>query len=129
MTDLFWVIFAGFLWLIGSASIGIMDLVSFHWHKAPKWMKRRKQFWDPQVSWKNKWKEGSTTEERFKFSSTILVSLTDGWHLAKSLMLNSYVAAISIVSMMYLDWSFLAGCGIFIVFKMLYGLGFYTMYR
>lgn len=59
-------------------------------------------FWNPQVSWKNKWAQPypqpATHEwyyfgfypeykERFPYSSTIFVFLTDAWHLAKFLML------------------------------------------
>lgn len=41
-------------------------------------------FWNPRLSWINKWKfqqVGKT--ERFFLSSTVLVFLTDGWHLMK----------------------------------------------
>lgn len=58
-------------------------------------------WWDPMKSWKNKWKSPlqpptkkwyyfgflPENEEKFPFSSTILVFLTDAWHLAKFLML------------------------------------------
>jgi hypothetical protein len=59
-------------------------------------------FWNPQVSWKNKWAQpypqpaphewyyfGFYPEykERFPYSSTIFVFLTDAWHLFKFLML------------------------------------------
>ena len=38
-------------------------------------------FWNPAISWRNKWKDGSTTKERFFLSSTLLVFTTDAWHL------------------------------------------------
>lgn len=59
-------------------------------------------FWNPQVSWKNKWAQPFSQppedkwyyfgfvppyKERFPYSSTIFVFLTDAWHLAKALML------------------------------------------
>ena len=38
-------------------------------------------FWNKSVSWKNKWKNGDQAQgEAFPGSSTIFVSLTDGWH-------------------------------------------------
>lgn len=44
-----------------------------------------REFWDNQISWRNKWKLDShgnaTRVERFPLSSTILVFLTDAWHL------------------------------------------------
>lgn len=43
-------------------------------------------FWDPDVSWKNKWKNGNHEEgPRFLGSTTIFVALTDGWHLMEFL--------------------------------------------
>ena len=39
-----------------------------------------KQFWDNQLSWKNKYKADGSTE-RFPGSTTIFVSATDGYHL------------------------------------------------
>ena len=45
-----------------------------------------KQFWDVKLSWRNKWKNGDPDQgERFLFSSSLLVWLTDGWHLFKML--------------------------------------------
>ncbi|WP_125077717.1 hypothetical protein [Rufibacter latericius] len=40
------------------------------------------QFWNPQISWSAKWKNGDPKQgEAFPLSSTVLVFLTDGWHL------------------------------------------------
>lgn len=44
-------------------------------------------FWNPDISWVNKWRK-PPYEERFLFSSTILVFLTDAWHLFKALMIG-----------------------------------------
>ena len=39
-------------------------------------------FWDKHQSWKNKWKNGNPKDgERFLGSSTLLVWITDAWHL------------------------------------------------
>ena len=43
-------------------------------------------FFDPDVSWRNKWKNGNPEEgPRFLGSSTIFVGFTDAWHLAELL--------------------------------------------
>jgi hypothetical protein len=40
------------------------------------------------MSWRNKWQWGDKANgEKFFLSSTMLSFLTDGWHLAKALML------------------------------------------
>ena len=47
-------------------------------------------FWDKHQSWKNKWKNGNPKDgERFLGSSTLLVWITDAWHLFTGL---SYMA-------------------------------------
>jgi len=46
-------------------------------------------FWDPKESWINKWSTPYVpNKEKFLFSSTILVFLTDAWHLFKALMIG-----------------------------------------
>ena len=49
----------------------------------------KNQNWiNPVLSWKNKWKNGDPDKgEKFLFSSTALVCLTDLWHLSKFIML------------------------------------------
>lgn len=47
------------------------------------------QFWNPRISWKNKyvdWDKGDR-QPAFFLSTTALVFLTDGWHLANTLSL------------------------------------------
>lgn len=43
------------------------------------------QFWNPSLSWRNKWKNGDPAQgEKFFLSSTLLVGLTDGYHLLRT---------------------------------------------
>jgi hypothetical protein len=52
-------------------------------------------FWDWRISWRNKWKNGDILQgEKFLFSSTIFVFLTDAWHLFKALMLLFIILSI-----------------------------------
>ena len=34
---------------------GIMDVINFHFHKAPKWMRDRRSFWGKKAMENNKW--------------------------------------------------------------------------
>lgn len=69
---------------------GITDTLQFHYERsfARKW---NPQFWDPALSWKNKYlkdKAGNLLkplEPRFFGSTTFLVFITDAWHLFKFL--------------------------------------------
>lgn len=66
---------------------GYMDVLQFHWQKFKnKHRKSDSWFWSPALSWKNKYKDKDPVKgEKFLFSTTFLVSLTDGWHLMKLL--------------------------------------------
>lgn len=58
----------------------IQDKLQFHFDNSI--FSKLGNFWNPQQSWKNKWKNGNKEEgEKFFLSSTLLVSLTDAWHL------------------------------------------------
>lgn len=58
----------------------IQDKLQFHFENSI--FSKLGNFWNPQQSWKNKWKNGNKEEgEKFFLSSTLLVSLTDAWHL------------------------------------------------
>lgn len=66
------------------------------------------KYWDPYESWIYKWKYPLTVptkhwyyfkiypryEERFPYSSTIFVWLTDAWHLFKAIMLMCLMLAV-----------------------------------
>jgi len=63
----------------------IVDKISFHYYTSI-FRNLRHRFWCPSESWKNKWMGGiKDNGERFLFSSTILVWVTDAWHLFQKL--------------------------------------------
>ena len=66
----------------------VMDTLSTRYYVSIFGNFKNRQFWDWNMSWRNKWQWGEKENgEKFFLSSTILSFLTDGWHLAKSLML------------------------------------------
>lgn len=76
----------------------IMDVIQFKWSSSifnritnPSLIK----YMNPNLSWKNKWKDDLKTE-RFVGSSTVFVFITDFWHLLKMLMI--VMIALSIVN-------------------------------
>jgi hypothetical protein len=97
-----------FLSLAGICN-AIMDSILFHWDKSI--FKGSKLEWwaNPKVSYKNKWKNHSNSEdgekfknkwknhsnsedgEKFSGSSTIFVWVTDLWHFAQSFMITFFV--------------------------------------
>lgn len=95
MTSLFFIAMAGFF-------NSIMDILFTNYSGSVFALLDKPLFWNPQVSWKNKWAQPYPQppenkwyyfgfippyKERFAYSSTIFVFLTDGWHLSKALML------------------------------------------
>lgn len=82
---------------------GIMDTLQFHY--ASSIFPPGSKFWDPAVSWRNKYKNGSPSQgPRFPGSTTIFVALTDGWHLAKAFNLAFYRLAIVMAAAAF--WQF-----------------------
>jgi hypothetical protein len=62
----------------------VMDKIQFHYNKSIFKNFKNQQFWNPKLSWINKWKNGNKKNgEKFLFSSTLFVFTTDAWHLAK----------------------------------------------
>ena len=84
-----------FLSLAGICN-AIMDSILFHWDKSI--FKGSKLEWwaNPKVSYKNKWKNHSNSEdgEKFPGSSTIFVFITDLWHFAQSFMITFFVLGV-----------------------------------
>lgn len=84
-----------FLSLAGICN-AIMDTILFHWDKSI--FKGSKLEWwaNPEVSYKNKWKNHSNSEdgEKFPGSSTIFVFITDLWHFAQSFMITFFVLGV-----------------------------------
>ncbi len=83
--------------LCASVSNSAMDALTTRYdrsvfHSLPE---RWQPWFDPQVSYKNKWKDGDRTRgEAFPLSSTALVPATDAWHFFKWLTVLCLWAAI-----------------------------------
>jgi hypothetical protein len=69
------------LLFIAGVSKAIMDKINFHFSESV-FMRLNGQFWNPVLSWMNKWKDGMKDRgEKFFGSSRFFVSFTDAWHL------------------------------------------------
>ena len=84
-----------FLSLAGMCN-AIMDTLVFHWDTSI--FKGSKYEWwaNPEISYRNKWKNNSNSEDGEKFlgSSTIFVWVTDLWHFAQSFMISFFVLGV-----------------------------------
>lgn len=109
----------------------IMDKLQFHWHRSIFNHNRdtyNPLFWDPSISWENKYKLGSGyKEEKFKFSTTLLVFLTDAWHLAQMSMTLLLFVGISMIG--YMSDSFLELFICLSIARILYGVTFELCFK
>lgn len=65
----------------------------------------KRDFWDPRVSWKNKYKEGVPEYgPKFFGSTTFLVWVTDLWHLCKFVKMNLLWGIVAICTSLWWAW-------------------------
>ncbi|NPV13271.1 MAG: hypothetical protein HPY57_16040 [Ignavibacteria bacterium] len=78
-----------FFILIAGIFKAIMDTLQFHFDKSI-FINNNKNWWNPSISWKNKYKNNDPKQgPKFFGSTTFLVSLTDAWHFFQMLFLTS----------------------------------------
>jgi len=83
------------LMLLAGMFNACMDVIDFHYTVSIFQNWKPKQWIDPALSWKNKWKNGDPAQgERFLGSSTIFVFVTDFWHFCEFLMMLAICFAI-----------------------------------
>ena len=66
---------------------GTIEAIKFHYHSGfkPRFKNANDQFWNPDVSWTNKYKNGNPEEgAKFLGSTNSLVFVTDGYHALRT---------------------------------------------
>jgi hypothetical protein len=117
--------------LLGAAACNAgMDVLSFRYDRSIFRRLGADQWWDPRVSWRNKWRDGDPARgEAFPASSTALVFATDGWHLLKAGMLLGLVLAVIIPFTVLVPLPWWAWIGVALGMKLLFGLVFELGFR
>jgi hypothetical protein len=119
--------FALFLILASGFSEGAMDTLQFHFDRSV-FSKMNILFWNPTISWKNKYKEGDPNKgEKFLFSTTFLVSLTDGWHCMK--LIRNITLFISLSFIGFLSLNLIELIILTSTSRIIYGIGFWISYN
>lgn len=101
-----------------------MDVVTYRWDKSffKKRLNKYSQFFNPKKSWTNKYKSGvAGLGEKFPFSTSALVFLTDWWHLAKCLM-------ILCISLAIIFYSPIIGILDFLIYYIVFSASFHTFF-
>ena len=101
---------------IGSMFDACMDKMAYHYDRSIFSKFRNQGFWDPNISWINKWTIVPNPSkpkgvEKFWGSSRWFVAFTDGWHTLQFFQLYFYASAAAI-------WVEIPGWNKFIVFNL-----------
>lgn len=84
-----------FIFLAGLCN-SVMDVLLFRFDSSIFSKFNKDSWFNPILSWKNKWNNGDSTQgEKFIGSSTLFVALTDGWHFFKLLMILLICASVT----------------------------------
>jgi len=115
-----------FMALAGLAE-AVMDTIQFH-YSSSIFSKFDSEFWDPSISWKNKYKGGEPgAGPKFWGSTTFFVGITDAWHLFK-LLRNLFL----FIAIFFLAYNY---CGFWpvllhvIIARVIYGISFTIFYK
>ncbi len=74
---------------------GVGDTMQFHYGRSVFRNFENQQYWNPDLSWRNKYWHGQPENgAKFPGSTGPLVFLTDAWHLSKTLSLTSIQIAV-----------------------------------
>ncbi len=82
---------------IAGMAKGVSDTLQFHYPKSVfATIQGHEQYWNPAISWKNKYKDydHGDTREAFLFSRSLLVWQTDAWHLAQTIQTLAWALAL-----------------------------------
>ena len=112
---------------LAGALNGINQDLLFHYHEFEStFPNANPQFWNPELSWRNKYLNGDPTQgEKFPGSSTVFAGFTDGYHstiLARNLFITTSIC----LSPQTRGWKpFLTKT---FIYSLSYGLGFELVY-
>jgi len=118
------------MFLLAGLAEGIMDWLQFRLEERGSAKIINSKFWNPNYSWANKWKNAWTTplKEKFFLSSTLVVFLTDGWHLMKWFR-NRFIDIAIICLSIHLGDTFMDAFLGVLVIRVLYGIGFLLTFK
>lgn len=118
------VLILALLFLAGGCK-AVMDTLQFHYGNSVFAGAQHPQFWNPRLSWTNKYQDGNPAQgAAYPGSTTCLVFLTDGWHLFQFLFLTCYELIIVLLLRQAWHWRWPALLGTFLGMKVFFGLSF-----
>lgn len=106
-------------WILAAVFKAVMDTLAHHFSSSV-FVKYDWDFWDPQISWANKYKDNKKWYGWI--NDTILVWITDAWHLAQMLMKTCIVLTIVFYRPLLGGWDLL-------ILTVIWGLVFEIFYK
>lgn len=108
---------------------GVKDTLSFHYNQSIFYKAKNQQFWNPDISWRNKYKKGDAAQgPKFFLSTSVFSFTTDAWHLSKFIGVNVLLLYVLYLMMLYMRfrwyWLFL----LWLMIKLTIGAGFHLIY-
>jgi hypothetical protein len=122
-------IYIGFLLFVLSGVFeAVMDKLQFHYDQSIFKNFKNQLFWDPKVSWKNKYEGGDPMKgERFFLSKSLFVGFTDAWHLFKLFRTLTIFAGIYFL---FIPCTTKYTCLMFVIIaRILFGLSFTLFFK
>lgn len=113
--------------IIAGSAKAIMDTLQFHYHSSVFNRTGWAKYWNPQHSWRNKYKDTDWLEPKFPLSTTVLVWTTDAWHLFQMIRLTATSVALGFALLS--EWSVYEAVGIVIAYRLVYGGVFTLLYK
>lgn len=91
--------------IIGGISNAVMDVLRFRYSTSIFREFKNQLWWNPSISWKNKWKNGDPSQgEKFWGSSRWFVRFTDAWHFFQGLMFTCFFLTIVLYQEIIYIW-------------------------
>lgn len=89
---------------ISALSKAIMDVIQFKYYESV-FRNFNSYFWNPKLSWANKYKNLDPKQgPKFFLSTTVLVWTTDAWHLFQMIFLNFLVVGHILITLSTNSW-------------------------
>lgn len=112
---------------IAGISKAVMDTLLFHFNKSI-FSNKNEKWWNPTVSWKNKYKDNDPNKgAKFFGSTTFLVFLTDAWHFFQMLFLTSiFLGLVFYTPTLIVSYAWIID---FVIYRIVFGFSFNLFYK
>lgn len=104
---------------------GTSETLKFHYNKFDSKFKANDSYWNPEVSWRNKYNENQ--QPKYFGSTSFLVWTTDGYHLMRTVRNTATIVSIGLYDKKHKNWKRIAQD--VVVHLLAYQAGFYVTYN